>query len=93
MNTTAKTIVFWIALLVTAALLYGFVQHRPLEAAAMPNRISVTKKVEYAVAPVGASSDELRAALESKGNEGWELAAPLVNNGTTTALIFKREKR
>jgi hypothetical protein len=24
---------------------------------------------------------------------GLELAAPVVNNGTTTALIFKREKK
>jgi hypothetical protein len=25
-------------------------------------------------------------------NEGWELAAPVVNNGGTTALILKREE-
>ena len=28
MDTTSKTLVFWLALLVTAALLYGMVQHR-----------------------------------------------------------------
>jgi hypothetical protein len=93
MDSTAKTIVFWFALLVTAALLYGLVQHRPLHAAATPNRVSVAKKVEYSIAPVGPSSDALRAVLETKGNEGWELAAPVVNNGTTTALIFKRERK
>jgi hypothetical protein len=92
MNTTAKTVVFWITLLVTATLLYGMVQHRPLHAAATPNRVSVAKN-EYSIAPVEPSMDALRPVLEAKGNEGWELAAPVVNNGTTTALIFKREKK
>lgn len=31
--------------------------------------------------------------LENKGNEGWGLAAPVVKNGTTTELIFKRQKK
>jgi hypothetical protein len=73
MNKTARTIVFWIALLVVANSLYGVVQHRPLHAAATPNNASVTKKVEYAIEPVGPSSDALHAVLESKGNDGWEL--------------------
>jgi hypothetical protein len=93
MDTTAKTLVFWFALLVTAALLYAIVQHRQLHAAATPNRVSVAKKVEYSIAPVELSADALGAVLESKGNEGWELAAPVVNNGTTTALIFKRDRK
>jgi len=42
---------------------------------------------------VGSSADDLRALLETKGNEGWELAAPVVNNRTTTSLIFKRQKK
>jgi hypothetical protein len=93
MDTTAKTLLFWLALLVIAALLYGIVQRRPLHAAATPNRVSVVKKVEYSVVPIAASSDALSADLESKGNEGWELAAPVVKNGTTAALIFKRDRR
>ena len=37
------------------------------------------------------SSDGVR--VEMRGNEGWDLAAPVVSDGTTTALIFKREKK
>jgi hypothetical protein len=32
-------------------------------------------------------------SLEVEGNEGWEIASPVISNGTTTALIFKREKK
>ena len=39
MDSTAKTLVFWFALLVAAVLLYGLVQHRPLHAAATLNRV------------------------------------------------------
>jgi hypothetical protein len=53
----------------------------------------VAKKVEYSIAHVDPSPDALRAVLENKGNEGWELAAPVVSNGTTTALIFKRDRK
>src|SRR5215831_12077243 len=63
MDTTAKTLMFWLALLVTAALLYGIVVHRTLQAVT-PTRVSVTRKVEYSMVPVEPSSDALREALE-----------------------------
>ena len=94
MNSTAKTVVFWIALLVASIFLYETVQHRTSSLQAVPRPpITVTKKVEYSIIPVGPSADDLRSVLERKGNEGWELAAPLVKNGATTELIFKRQKK
>ena len=91
MNTAKKTVVFWISFLVIVLVLYQVISRTSSAGAVPPNRIIVAKKVEYSIAPVGISPDSLRAVLESKGNEGWELAAPVVNNGTTTALIFKLE--
>jgi hypothetical protein len=91
MNTTTKTIVFWLALLVTVTLSYGMLPHRTLQAITTPP--SAAKKVDYSIVALEPSSGDLRAVLETRGNEGWELAAPVVNNGTTTALIFKREKK
>jgi hypothetical protein len=94
MNSTAKTVVFWIALLAVSVFLYAVVQHRTSSLQAVPRpQTTVTKKIEYSITPVGPSTDELRSVLERKGNEGWELAAPVVNNGTTTELIFKRQKK
>jgi hypothetical protein len=94
MKSSTKTVVFWIGLLVASVFLYEMVQHRASSLQAVPRpQITVTKKVEYSIIPVGTSADDLRALLENKGNEGWELAAPVVKNGTTTELIFKRQKR
>ena len=93
MNSTAKTIVFWIALLVTAVLLDQIVLHRTSSLQAVPRPPIHVTKVEYSVIPMAPSADDLRAVLESRGNDGWELAAPVVNNGTTTALIFKRDRK
>jgi hypothetical protein len=31
--------------------------------------------------------------LNKYANDGWELAAPVVQEGNTTALIFRREKK
>jgi len=54
MNSTAKTIVFWIALLVASVFLYETVQHRAPSLQAVPRApISVTKKVEYSIRPRG----------------------------------------
>jgi hypothetical protein len=93
MNTAKKTVVFWISLLVFTVIVYQTISRTRASGAVLPDRIIVTKKVEYSIAPVGVFTDDLRAVLASKGNEGWELAAPVVNNGTTTALIFKRERK
>ena len=93
MNSTAKTVLFWIALLMFAVFLYEIVQRTSSLQAVPRAPIAVTKKVEYSIIPVGSSADDLRAVLDSKGNEGWELAAPVVKNGTTTELIFKRLKQ
>jgi hypothetical protein len=92
MNSTAKTIVFWIALLVASVFLIETVQHRPPSLQAVP-RPSSQKKVEYSIIPVEPSVEALRSLLETKGNEGWEVAAPVVGNGTTVELILKREKK
>src|SRR5690349_19990881 len=93
MDSTAKTHVIWFALLAAAALLYGLVQHRPLHEAATLCRDSVATKAEYSIVTVGPSLDALRAELERKGDEGWEVAAPVVNNGTTFSLSFNRESK
>jgi hypothetical protein len=93
MTSTAKTIVSYIACLVIAVFLYQIISRTHAAAAVPPNRVAVTKKVEYSIAPLRPFADDLRAVLESKGNEGWELVAPVVSNGTTTALIFKRERK
>ena len=93
MNTAKKTVVFWISFLVIVMVVYQVISRTSSAGAVAPDRSIVTKKVEYSIAPVGPFTDDLRAVLESKGSEGWELAAPLVNDGTTTALIFKRERK
>jgi hypothetical protein len=71
---TAKTIV--ITSFVIAVFLYQIVSRTHAAGAVPPNRVVVTKSVEYSIAPVGGSADALRAVLDLKGNEGWELAAP-----------------
>jgi hypothetical protein len=79
---------------VASVFLYETVQHRTSSVQAVPRPpIAVTNNIEYSIIPVGPSVDDLRSVLESKGNEGSELAAPVVNNGTTTSLIFKRQKK
>jgi len=90
-NSTAKTILFWILILATAVLLYQVVQRTSV--AAVRSQVSAPNHIEYLVAPVGPSVDDVRAALESRANAGWELSAPVMNNGTTTALIFKRQRK
>jgi len=92
MNSTRKTIVFWILLFFAAVLLYSVVQRDRASLHATTHPAPPQKKIEYSITPVVPSTD-LRATLEMRGNEGWDLAAPVVSNGTTTALIFKREKK
>ena len=92
MNTTRKTIVFWVALFIVAVLLYSAVQRDAASLHAAIHQAPPQKKIEYSITPVVPSTD-LRAMLEMRGNEGWDLAAPVVSNGTTTALIFKRERK
>jgi hypothetical protein len=54
MNSTAKTIVFWIALLVASVFLYETVQQRTPSLQAVPRApITVTKKVELFNHPRG----------------------------------------
>jgi hypothetical protein len=93
MTSTGKTIVFWIGLLVAAVFLYATVQRTSSLQAVSRRPITPANKIEYSIIPVGPSADDLRAVLENRGNEGWELAAPVVNNGTTTELIFQRLKK
>ena len=92
MNSTAKTISFWFVLLVTAILLYQIVRRTGSAGAVIPS-VPAKQKIQYAVTPVGTSVEDIRTALESSANEGWEFAAPVIHDGTTTALIFKRQKR
>jgi len=91
-NSIAKTILFWILILATAVLLYQVVQ-RTSSVGAVRSQVSAPNHTEYLVAPVGPSVDDIRAALESRANAGWEFSAPVTNNGTTTALIFKRQRK
>ena len=93
MNTAKKTVVFWISFFVIVMVVYQLISRTSSAGAVTPNRTIVAKKVEYSIAPVSPFTDDLHAVLESKGNEGWELAAPVENNGTTTALIFKRDRK
>jgi len=92
MNSTRKTIVFWVALLIVAVLLYSAVQRNAASLQATSHPAPPQRKIEYSITPVVPSTD-LRAVLEMRGNEGWDLVAPVVSNGTTTALIFRREKK
>lgn len=89
-NSAVKTILFWILVLAAGVLLFKEVQRTSSVAAA---RSPVSAHTEYVVVPVGPSVDDVRLALESRANAGWEFTAPVTNNGTTTALIFKREKQ
>jgi hypothetical protein len=91
-KSTAKTIVFWILILATAVLLYQVVQ-RSSSVAGVRSQVSAPNHTEYLVTPVGPSVNDVRVALESRANAGWEFTAPVTNNGTTTALIFKRQKK
>jgi len=91
-KSTAKTIVFWILILATAVLLYQVVQ-RTSSVAAVRSQASPANHTEYLVAPVGPAVEDVRVALESRANAGWEFTAPVTNNGTTTALIFKRQRK
>jgi hypothetical protein len=90
-KSTGKTIVFWILILATAVLLYQIVQ-RNSSAGAVRSQVAAPNHTEYLVAPVGPSVDDVRAALDSRAKAGWEFTAPVTNNGTTTALIFKRQR-
>jgi len=90
-ESTAKTILIWIVILATAVLLYQIVLRTP-SVAGVRSRVSAPNP-EYLVAPVGPSVDDVRVALESRAHAGWEFTAPVTNNGTTTALIFKRQKK
>jgi membrane-bound ClpP family serine protease len=90
-KSTAKTIVFWVLILATAVL-YQVVQ-RTSSVAAVRSQVSAPNHTEYLVAPVGPSVEDVRVALESRANAGWEFTAPVTNNGTTTALIFKRQRK
>jgi len=92
MNSTAKAIVFWILILATAVVLYQVVQRNSSVAAVRP-QVSAPNHAEYLVVPVGPSADDVRAALESRANAGWEFTAPVTKDGTTTALIFKRLRK
>jgi hypothetical protein len=92
MGSTAKAIVFWILILATAVVLYSAIQRTTSRGSAPPHEAG-TNGTEYLVAPVGPSVDEVRAVLESHAKAGWELSAPVTNNGTTTALIFKRPSK
>ena len=91
-KSTAKTIVFWIAILATAVLLYQVVPRNSSAAAVRP-QVSAPNHTEYLVVPIGPSVDDVRVALEIRANAGWEFAAPVTNNGATTALIFKRQRK
>jgi hypothetical protein len=91
-KSTTKTIVFWILILASAVLLYQIVQRNSSVGAVRP-QVSAPNHMEYLVVPVGPSVDDVRAALESRANAGWEFTAPVTNNGTTTALIFKRQRK
>lgn len=95
MNSLAKTILFWCALLLIGALLYNALQHT-MHRASMPVRTAQSgdlKRIEYTVVQVDPSLIDVREKLESGVNIGWEFVSPIVQNGTTTALIFKREKK
>jgi hypothetical protein len=85
LNSALKTIVFWTLILVTALLLYQTVQ-RSAKAVS-------EKNIQYRVIQVGTSVTDIRQALEVGSNNGWEFIAPVMENGTTTALIFKSEKK
>jgi hypothetical protein len=91
LNSTAKTLLFWILILVTSVLLYSLVQQTG-RASSAPKAVRATN-IQYQVVPVKAAVPDIRLALETASNNGWELVAPVVENGTTTALIFKYEKK
>jgi hypothetical protein len=92
MSSKTKTITFWFAVLLAGVLLFQ-IARRTSSVGAVPPRVSAPQQTEYSVIPVGPSLDDVRKALESHTSEGWDLAAPVMNNGTTTALIFKRKKK
>jgi hypothetical protein len=46
-----------------------------------------------AITVVKNAAGEDLGKIESGASIGWEFVSPIVQNGTTTALIFKREKK
>lgn len=88
MNMAGRIVVFWGSMLIVAVVVYSTAPS--LHALAHP--APPYKQIEYSITPVLPSTD-VRAMLEIRGNEGWDLAAPVVSNGATTALIFKRERK
>jgi len=50
-------------------------------------------RIECDIVQVDTSVLDIRNKLESVASSGWEFVSPIVQNGTTTALIFKREKK
>ena len=94
MSSVAKTILFWCALLLTAVLLYQVVRRTSMPAqTAQSGGLILKRKIEYNVVQVDPSVVDIREKLESGASIGWEFVSPIVQNGTTTALIFKREKK
>ena len=92
MTSVTKTILFWCALLLTAVVLYQLV-HRTSAQTAQTGALIPKRKIDYNVVQVDASVVDVRGKLESAAFGGWEFVSPIVQNGTTTALIFKREKK
>ena len=93
MNSTAKTILFWILILATAVLLYQVVRHESSGRALSSPKTVSAKNTEYHVIQVGTSISDVQHALETGSSNGWQFVAPVTENGTTTALIFKYEKK
>jgi hypothetical protein len=93
LSSVAKTILFWCALLLTAVLLYQVVRRTSTPAqTAQSGGLILKRKIEYNVVQVESVVD-IREKLESGASIGWEFVSPIVQNGTTTALIFKRETK
>jgi hypothetical protein len=94
LSSTAKTILFWCALLVTAVLLYAVGPRTSLPAqtgSARSGEAKPKRKIEYNVIQVEPSIVDIREKLASAASIGWEFVGPVMQDGTTTALIFKRE--
>jgi hypothetical protein len=94
LSSVAKTILFWCALLLIGVLLYQVLHRTSMPAqTAQSGGLTLKKKIEYNVVQVDASVLDIREKLESGASSGWEFVSPIVQNGTTTALIFKRENK
>jgi len=94
MSSAAQRVLLACALLLISALLYNALQHRSLSAqTSQSGGLTLKKTIEYDVVEVGPSVQEIRKKLESVASSGWEFVSPVVQNGTTTALIFKHERK